>query len=534
MPCAFPAGATRSTSRSRTARSSTATRAPPPSPRRPFSPKSLATLTWSHSTAATRSINSRGTRATARPNTSKALPSSAHVPSIARPSSPSRRTRCRCFRFRVPSSHRMKLLIQGGRVLSPADSLDGEFDVLLEDSVVREVAPALALLADETLDARGQIVAPGFIDLHVHLREPGGEASETVATGLAAAVAGGFTAVCPMPNTRPVIDRAAALDLARVFPIAAVSMGSEGQSLTDFRELVEAGAVAFSDDGRPVKTAGLMRRALEEARALGVAIIDHCEDASLSGHGAINEGAVAARLGVRGIPTSSEDVCVARDLVLAESTGARLHLAHLSTRLSLEMVRAAKRRGVPVTCEVTPHHAILTEEAVAEYGTNAKMNPPLRGSQDLEALVAGLADGTVDALATDHAPHAHQLKQQPLAEAPFGVIGLETALGLALTHLVHTGRIPLAQLVALMSANPARLVDPSGQRGLGRLRVGGVADLTVFDPNLEWTYRAAAGRSKSRNSPFDGWKLKGAATATIVSGKIVYQRSGSAGVSPAR
>ncbi|HEV2493267.1 MAG TPA: dihydroorotase [Terriglobia bacterium] len=436
------------------------------------------------------------------------------------------------------------LLIKGGRVLSPADALDGDFDILVEDSGVREIAPSLALPADEVFDARGQTIAPGFIDLHVHLREPGGEASETLATGLAAAVAGGFTAVCPMPNTRPVndradstralIERAAALGLARVFPIAAVSMGSEGQSLTDFRELVEAGAVAFSDDGRPVKTAGLMRRALEEARTLGVPIIDHCEDASLSGHGAINEGAVAARLGVRGIPASSEDVCVARDLVLAESTGARLHVAHLSTRLSLEMVLAAKGRGLRVTCEVTPHHAILTDEAVAEYGTNAKMNPPLRSARDVEALVAGLADGTVDALATDHAPHASELKQKPLAEAPFGVIGLETALGLALTHLVHTGRLSLAQLVALMSRNPAGLLDPSGQRGLGRLRIGGVADLTVFDPNPEWTYRAAEGRSKSRNSPFDGWKLKGAVTATIVSGKIVYRRSGSAGVSPAR
>ena len=426
------------------------------------------------------------------------------------------------------------LLIQGGRVLSPEDSLDADLDVLIEDGVVREIAPSRPASSGETVDARGQVVAPGFIDLHVHLREPGGEVSETLETGLAAAVAGGFTAVCPMPNTRPVNDRAEStraliersrgLGLARVFPIAAVSMGSEGQSLTDFAALVEAGAVAFSDDGRPVKTAGLMRRALEASRPLEAAIIDHCEDASLSGHGAMNEGPAAERLRIRGIPTSSEDVCVARDLVLAESTGARLHVAHLSTRGSLEMVRAAKRRGVRVTCEVTPHHALLTDEAVAEYGTNAKMNPPLRSAEDVEALAAGIADGTVDAIATDHAPHAQELKQKPIEEAPFGVIGLETAVGLALTHLVHTGRISLWQLVVLMSSNPARIINPSGNLRLGRLKVGGPADLTVIDPNLEWTYSAAEGRSKSRNSPFDGWKLKGTVTATIVSGKIVYRR----------
>jgi len=423
------------------------------------------------------------------------------------------------------------LLIKGGRVLSPEDGLDGELDVLVEDGVLREIGPNLASAADETFDARGQVVAPGFVDIHVHLREPGGEISETLETGLQAAVAGGFTAVCPMPNTKPVIDRpelvrttiqkAQKIGLARVFPVATVSMESLGESLTDLATLKAAGAVAFSDDGRPVKTAGLMRRAMEKARGVGVPIIDHCEDPSLHPGGVVNEGPVAERLKLRGIPNSSEDVCLARDLILAEATGAHLHVAHLSTARAVEMVRAGKRRGVRVTCEVAPHHFTLTDEAVIQYGTNAKMNPPLRSAQDLEAVRAGIADGTVDALATDHAPHAPELKAKPLGgDSPFGVIGLETALGLALTQLVHTGRISLAHLVALMSTNPARIIN----QPLGRLQIGGAADLTVFDPNLEWTYRAAEGRSKSRNSPFDGWNLKGAATATIVGGKIVYRR----------
>jgi len=422
------------------------------------------------------------------------------------------------------------LLIKGGRVLSPEDSLDGELDVLVDDGVIREIGPQLATTADETLDARGQVVAPGLIDIHVHLREPGGEISETIETGLQAAVAGGFTAVCPMPNTKPIIDRpdlaraqiarARQLGLARVFPIAAVSMGSQGESLVDMAALVAAGAVAFSDDGRPVKTAGLLRRALEQAKSLAVPIIDHCEDPSLSASGVVNEGPVAKRLNLRGIPNSSEEVCVARDLIVAEAAGAHIHIAHLSTARAVEMVRVGKRRGIRVTCEVTPHHFTLTDEAVLEHGTRAKMNPPLRSRKDVEAVLGGIADGTVDALATDHAPHAPELKAKPMPEAPFGVIGLETALGLALTQLVHTGRISLAHLVVLMATHPARIIN----QPLGHLAVGGVADVTVFDPNLEWTYNAAEGRSKSRNSPFDGWKLKGAPTATIVAGRIVYRR----------
>jgi dihydroorotase len=421
------------------------------------------------------------------------------------------------------------LLIQGGRLISPLDHFDGRFDVLAEAGTIREIAPRLDPGADEVMDARGQVVAPGFVDLHVHLREPGGERSETLETGLAAAVAGGFTAVCPMPNTSPVndhpgltrtlIERANEIGLARVFPIAAVSPRSEGETLTDLRALVAAGAVAFSDDGRPVKTAGVMRRAMETARELGVPIIDHCEDPSLSAGGVVNEGMIAARLGVKGAPGISEDVCVARDLVIAAATGAHLHVAHLSTAASLEMVRAARRRGVHVTSEVTPHHFLLTEEAVLEQGTNAKMNPPLRTARDVEALRDSLADGAIDAIATDHAPHAPELKSKPIAEAPFGVIGLETALGLALTSLVHTQRLSLSRLVSLLSTNPAQIIN----RPLGRIAVGLAADLTVFDPDLEWTYRAAEGRSKSLNSPFDNWKLKGRTTCTIVAGKVVYR-----------
>jgi dihydroorotase len=423
------------------------------------------------------------------------------------------------------------LLIKGGRVLSPEDSLDGQLDLLVEDGAIRQIAPGVTTRADETLDATGQVVAPGFVDIHAHLREPGAEASETLETGLAAAVAGGFTAVCPMPNTQPVndrpestramIERAQQLGLARVFPIAAVSLGSAGESLADLPALVEAGAVAFSDDGHPVKTAGLLRRAMKQATPLDVAIVDHCEDLSLSAGGSVNEGSVAERLRVRGIPNSSEDVCVARDLILAEATGARFHVAHLSTARAVELVRVGKRRGIRVTCEVTPHHFTLTDAAVVQRGTLAKMNPPLRGAIDLEAVLAGIADGTVDAIATDHAPHAAALKQKPLAEAAFGITGFETALGLALTRLVHTNRISLWHLVLLMSTNPARIIN----QPLGRLTVGGAADLTVFDPNLEWTYHISESRSKSRNSPFDGWKLKGAVTATIVAGKIVYCRS---------
>jgi dihydroorotase len=424
------------------------------------------------------------------------------------------------------------LLIRGGHVISPEDQLDGELDVLVEDGVIRQIAPEISATADEVLNAAGCVVSPGLVDIHVHLREPGGEISETLETGLEAAVAGGFTAVCPMPNTKPVMDspglvhaliqKAQAIGLARLLPIAAVSMGSQGQSLTDLPALAAAGAVGFSDDGRAVRTAGLLKRALEVARELGAPVMDHCEDPSLSVSGVINESPVSRQLKVGGIPNLSEDVCVARDLEVAGAVGGRLHVCHVSTARAVELVRAAKRRGLRVTCEATPHHFTLTDQAVLEQGTNAKVNPPLRSASDLEAVVEGLRDGTVDAIASDHAPHAPELKAKPLAgDSPFGLIGLETALGLALTRLVHTGKISMWHLVALLSANPARVIN----QPYGRLSVGGPADITIVDPELQWTYHAAAGRSKSRNSPFEGWQLKGAAVATVVGGKVVYRRT---------
>ncbi len=425
---------------------------------------------------------------------------------------------------------RTSLLIKGGRVLSPEDGFDEEMDVLVEGGEIRDIAPHMTASADQVLDAAGQVVSPGFVDIHVHLREPGGEISETLESGLQAAVAGGFTSVCTMPNTRPVNDnpeltrhmiaQAESLGLARVFPIAAVTLGSEGETLVDFRALVAAGAVGFSDDGKPVKTSALMKEALERARELHVPVIDHCEVPELSAGGVLNEGECSKRLGLKGIPNGSEDRCIERDVEIAEATGGHLHIAHLSTAGAVAMVRGAKRRGIRVTCEVTPHHFTLTDEAVAQYGTNAKMNPPLRSSGDVEAALAAIEDGTVDVIATDHAPHAPELKAKPMAQAPFGITGLETCLALALKQLVHSGRISLGELVLLLSSNPARLIN----QPLGRIRTGGAADLTVFDPDLEWTYLAQMGYSKSRNSPFDGWTFRGAVTATVVAGRIAYQR----------
>lgn len=422
------------------------------------------------------------------------------------------------------------LLIKGGRVLSPEDGLDAGLDVLAVDGKIQEIAPHLEVAADQVLEVQGQVVAPGFIDIHVHLREPGGEISETLETGLRAAVAGGFTSVCPMPNTRPVndsakltrqmVERAKNLGLARVFPIAAVTLGSEGKTLTDFRALAEAGAVGFSDDGKPVKTAALMKKALAKAKELRLPVIDHCEVPELSARGVINEGEVSKQFGLRGIPNSSEDRCVERDIEMAEATGGHLHVAHLSTAGAIRMVQEAKRRGIHCTCEVTPHHFTLTEEAVAEHGTNAKMNPPLRSRDDLKAVLAAIEEGAVDVIVTDHAPHASELKAKPMPEAPFGITGLETSFALGMKELVNSGRISLGQLVLLLSSSPARLIN----QPLGRITTGGAADLTVFDPDMEWTYLAKDGFSKSHNSPFDGWTFRGAVTATIVAGKVVYQR----------
>ncbi|HEX6938289.1 MAG TPA: dihydroorotase [Longimicrobiales bacterium] len=425
------------------------------------------------------------------------------------------------------------LLLRGGRVIDPSQGLDDVRDVLLADGVVvgidRNVAPPDGT---EVLDVSGLVVAPGFIDVHVHLREPGGEHKETIASGARAAAAGGFTAVCAMPNTDPPIDDPASVGFvaaegarvgaARVYPVGAVSIGLNGERLTEVGEMVDAGAVAITDDGRPVADAGLMRLALEYAQTFGIPVASHCEERSLSRGGSMNEGLVSTRLGLGGIPNAAEDVMIARDLILAELTGGRLHIQHVSTRRGVAMIRAAKERGVAVTAEATPHHFTLTDEAVDRYRTDAKMNPPLRTAADREAVRQGIADGTLDVIATDHAPHHYDEKEQAFDEAPFGIVGLETALGLAVTELVEPGVIDLARLVERMSCAPARAFRLPG----GTLRTGSPADVTVFDPTEEWTVDPEAFVSKSRNTPFAGWTLRGRAVYTIVGGRIVWKGRG--------
>lgn len=422
------------------------------------------------------------------------------------------------------------LLIKGGRVIDPASKLDDVRDILIADGKIAAMDKKIEKAGAEIFDASGRIVAPGFIDLHVHLREPGGEKAETIATGTRAAAAGGFTAVCAMPNTNPVNDNAAVtasiLSRARetgavtVYPIGAASAGSEGEELASFAAMQRAGIVAVSDDGRPIANAGLMRGVMEYCRTLGLPVIDHCEEPSLLGDGVMHEGAQSARLGLRGIPAACEEIPVARNCILAQEVGAHVHIAHLSTQGALETVRLAKKRGVPVTCEVTPHHFTLVDEDIREYQTSFKMNPPLRSCEDRDALIEGLADGTVDAIATDHAPHHPVTKEVEFDLAPFGAIGLETALALALDRLVHTGKLSLTRLVELFSTNPAKILGLER----GKIAVGRTADLTIFDSNYEWTYRVEQSESKSRNSPFDGWKFRGAPIATMVAGNIVYRR----------
>jgi dihydroorotase len=427
----------------------------------------------------------------------------------------------------------MPLLLKGGRVLDPASGRDGEFDVLIDNGRIARVGKGLPAEGAEVFEvARGWLVVPGLIDMHVHLREPGQEHKETIATGCAAAVAGGFTAVACMPNTDPVNDhagitraivqRAAEADLARVYPIGSVSLGSRGEQLAELGDQQAAGCIAFSDDGRPVATALLMRRALEYAGMLGVPIIDHCEDPSLKGDGVAHEGYQASQLGLRGIPGVAESVMVERDVSLAELTGAHVHVAHMSARQSLRAVRSGKERGVHVTCEVAPHHFTLTDEALdgpVTYDTNCKMNPPLREAADRDAMIDGIADGTVDAIATDHAPHHADEKLVEFDQAPFGIVGLETAVPLVFDRLVHTGRITLPRAIELLAVNPARLLNVPG----GTLAEGAPADVTVLAPDLDVTIRAASLRSKSKNTPFDGWQLRGGVAATIVGGRIVYR-----------
>lgn len=431
----------------------------------------------------------------------------------------------------------MKLLIANGHLIDPAAPENTGMSVLIEDGRVSAwLRPNESAPKDcEIFDAAGLLVAPGFIDMHVHLREPGQEHKETIASGCSAAVAGGWTSVCPMPNTSPVNDNAAITrymieqseraGLANVFPIGAITKSSDGSELAEMGEMKSAGAVAVSDDGRPVPNAGIMRRAMQYAKDFDLPVIDHCEDKSLSSGGVMHEGKLSLLLGLKGMPALAEEIDVVRDILLAKETGAHIHIAHVSTAGSIEAVRRAKNEGISVTCEVAPHHFALTDKAVEGYDTNTKMAPPLRSEEHLEAVLEGLRDGTIDAIATDHAPHHQDEKALEYDRAPFGITGLETAIGLAMTELVHKGVIGLESLVQLCSAGPARIFR---LRDRGTLKPGSIADVTIIDPNLSWTYRNSESRSKSRNSPFDNWEFKGRAVATIVAGKIVF-RSEAAG-----
>lgn len=423
-------------------------------------------------------------------------------------------------------------LIRGGRVIDPSRGTDGIADVLLSggriEAVGRNIAQGDGV---ELVDAAGKVVAPGLIDLHVHLREPGQEELETVASGAMAAAAGGFTAVCAMPNTDPVTDNQAAVGFivsqarragkARVYPIGAISLGQKGQQLAEFGELVGAGAVAVSDDGKPVVSSHLMRTALEYAKTFGIPVADHCEDPTLAEGGAMHEGLVSTRLGLKGIPAAAEEIMVARDIILAELTGGHVHLCHMSTRGSVELIRRAKETGLRVTAEACPHHFSLTHERCEGYDTNAKMNPPLREAADREAIRQALHDGTIDVIATDHAPHHYDAKEREFDDAPNGIIGLETALGLAITELVDGGVLTLPEMLARMSTTPARIFGLPG----GTLAVGAPADVVVFDPAADWVVQPNAFYSRSRNTPFTGRRLRGRADLTIVGGEVVFRRA---------
>jgi dihydroorotase len=426
------------------------------------------------------------------------------------------------------------ILLAGGRVLDPSQNTDRVADVLIVDGKIELIGERVANETKnrdglETIDCAGLVVSPGFVDVHCHLREPGREEVETIATGAFAAAAGGFTAVCAMPNTDPVTDNQAAVGFiirqaslakaARVYPIGAISVGQRGESLAEFGEMIGAGAVAVSDDGKPVASAHLMRTALEYAQTFGIPVADHCEEPTLANGGAMNEGIVSARLGLKGIPAEAEEIMAIRDILLARRTRGHVHLCHMSTRGSVELIRWGKERGINVTAEVCPHHISLTEDAVEDYDTNAKMNPPLRTADDVAALQEAVRDGTIDLIATDHAPHHYDEKEREFADAPNGIIGLETALAVNITWLVTSGIIDLPLLVERMSCAPARVFKLPG----GTLRRGSAADVTVFDPSVKWTVDPSSFKSKGRNTPYAGRPLTGRNRLTIVGGRIVHR-----------
>jgi len=426
----------------------------------------------------------------------------------------------------------MKKLLRGGRVVDPSTGRDGVFDVLIEGDRIAKIGKDLPVEGAEVVEIpAGFIVSPGLIDMHVHLREPGQEHKETVATGTMAAVAGGFTAVACMPNTTPINDnagitayivaKAKEANLARVYPIGAVSKGSKGELLADIADMREAGCVALSDDGWPVRTALMMRRALEYAGMFGMPVIDHCEDPSLRADGVAHEGCCAGLLGLKGIPAAAESIMAERDILLAELTGSAVHIAHMSARTSLRAVRKGKEAGIRVTAEVTPHHFTLTDDALAApiaYDTNTKMNPPLREVADRDSMIAGIADGSIDCIATDHAPHHYDEKQVEFDQAPFGIVGLETAVSLTFDRLVHAGIINVSRMVALLSTNPARILNIPG----GTLAEGSLADITILAPDMAVRVAAANMKTRSKNMPFEGWELRGGVAATIVGGRTLF------------